>query len=654
LGQVTSGKRYWSDTSAVAGEQFGYRFDDIGNRLTTESGGNEWGAGTRWSNSTNSLLNQLSSRSVPSTFDVIGSATNTSTVTVNDQATTRKGTFYRAELTAANATGPVYIGVTNLSVLNNGSSTNDLLRTETGNVFLPQALEQFTYDVDGNLLTDGRWTYAWDGENRLVSLTANTNVPTAARLKIELGYDVQGRRTSKKVSAWNGSSYVAQSTNRFVYDGWNLLGELDVPSGTLVRSYVWGTDLSGTTQGAGGVGGLLMTVIQTGAEAGTYFAAYDGNGNVVGLIRSSDGLARAEYEYGPFGEVIRASGPIAKTNPFRFSTKFQDDESDLLYYGYRYYNAFTGRWPSRDPIAERGGANLYGFVGNDCLNRVDLAGLAWYDFYSQTIQQAVDLGKASLDGSQNWVLAGTAATVLDIAALGLQGLPSSQIGPEAARLGDLLGDPTLEKAIGTPLANSGSGAGAFSGDPSWENAGGLAQDISTLFSVMAGLRGGQKALAAYPGGARGFLQNLLKSGKITLEEYKRELCKLWSGRKAAEFAGNPAGKLAYDAANKTWTSPGGLVYGQGSAQGNRVLHILDHTVANPAKPVHSIFSVPRNQVIGLVDEAWAARSGQGVPQANGNRVWTVGMGRQVGTGGQTAIQIVVRDGTTEIITAFPK
>jgi RHS repeat-associated protein len=41
---------------------------------------------------------------------------------------------------------------------------------------------------------------------------------------------------------------------------------------------------------------------------------------------------------------------MARANPFRFSTKYQDDETDLLYYGYRYYNAGTGRWLSRDPI----------------------------------------------------------------------------------------------------------------------------------------------------------------------------------------------------------------------------------------------------------------------------------------------------------------
>ena len=46
----------------------------------------------------------------------------------------------------------------------------------------------------------------------------------------------------------------------------------------------------------------------------------------------------------------------------------------VTYYGYRYYDPVTGRWPSRDPIGERGGVNLYGFVGNDGVNSWDLLG----------------------------------------------------------------------------------------------------------------------------------------------------------------------------------------------------------------------------------------------------------------------------------------
>lgn len=102
------------------------------------------------------------------------------------------------------------------------------------------------------------------------------------------------------------------------------------------------------------------------------------------------GAVSAHYRYGPFGEVLRATGPMAKVNPFRFSTKYQDDETDLLYYGYRYYNASTGRWLSEDPINESGfklyagrgrwfypdeEKNLYRFVGNNPNDTYDLYGL---------------------------------------------------------------------------------------------------------------------------------------------------------------------------------------------------------------------------------------------------------------------------------------
>ena len=82
----------------------------------------------------------------------------------------------------------------------------------------------------------------------------------------------------------------------------------------------------------------------------------------------------ARYEYGPFGEMIRMTGPMAKLNPFRFSTKYHDDETDLLYYGHRYYSPSMGRWLSRDPIEERGGRNLYGFVGNNSVCAFDILG----------------------------------------------------------------------------------------------------------------------------------------------------------------------------------------------------------------------------------------------------------------------------------------
>jgi RHS repeat-associated protein len=78
---------------------------------------------------------------------------------------------------------------------------------------------------------------------------------------------------------------------------------------------------------------------------------------------------------GPFGELINATGPMAIANPFRFSTKYQDDETGLPYYGYRYYIPTIGSWPNRDPIGEEGLINLYAYVANDPIIEVDLLGL---------------------------------------------------------------------------------------------------------------------------------------------------------------------------------------------------------------------------------------------------------------------------------------
>jgi RHS repeat-associated protein len=55
--------------------------------------------------------------------------------------------------------------------------------------------------------------------------------------------------------------------------------------------------------------------------------------------------------------------------------KYLDDETDLVYYGYRYYNPTGGRWLSRDPIGEKVGKNLYAFAANDSVNNIDFYGL---------------------------------------------------------------------------------------------------------------------------------------------------------------------------------------------------------------------------------------------------------------------------------------
>jgi RHS repeat-associated protein len=106
-----------------------------------------------------------------------------------------------------------------------------------------------------------------------------------------------------------------------------------------------------------------------------YFPTYDGNGNISEYL-SISGTVESHYEYDPFGTLTRLTRSNSTRFQYRFSTKPRDINTGLYYYGYRWYDPLTGRWPSRDPIEESGGLNLYGFVGNDVVNGMDRWGLA--------------------------------------------------------------------------------------------------------------------------------------------------------------------------------------------------------------------------------------------------------------------------------------
>ncbi len=342
-------------------------FDDIGNRISTKVGGDNDGWNLRPANYTVTALNQYTNRTVSGTVDVIGIADARAAVTVNNQTAERKVEYYHLGLALSNSTA-LYPSITNKATYGTTSTT-------TGHVFIPATPEYFNHDADGNLTSDGRWKYTWDAENRLTAMESITNgTPSASWRKLAFVYDAQGRRIRKTVQIGNTNATwgAVIFDNLYVYNGWNLMVELNATNKAIINSYMWGADVSGTEQGAGGVGGLLK-IYRPGAADN--FTVYDANGNLTALVDGSYGTVSANYEYGPFGEVIRATGPTAKVNAFRFSSKYQDDESDLVYYGYRYYSPSTGRWISRDPIAESGGFNLYSMVCNATVNGFDVLGL---------------------------------------------------------------------------------------------------------------------------------------------------------------------------------------------------------------------------------------------------------------------------------------
>ncbi len=397
-GQVISGQKRvgTSGTGTIfKGWDAAYAYDDIGNR--TESrfgglGGNSDPVGSETITYTANALNQYEEIANPRAAYVMGTAAYSTSnpalhteVVINGQTADRVGVNFVEKLTPS-GTGPKW------EPLNFELVRDSVTQSFQQHLYVPPVQETLTYDLDGNLTGDGRWTYTWDGENRLVGMTTQAVAESAGvpGLKLTFAYDGLSRRVQKKVEGrtTSGDPWVLRSDTRFVYDGWNMVGEAeylataeDAPptfgGGTAGpywrRTYVWGEDLSGSLQGAGGVGGLLLiNRHERGSKPlRTSWATSDLNGNVIGLVESN---LKAVYEYDPFGKSLRVSEPEEDLNPFRFSTKYTDAETGLSYYGYRYYDAVRGRWMNRDPIEEQGGSNLYGMIGNSAVNKWDYLG----------------------------------------------------------------------------------------------------------------------------------------------------------------------------------------------------------------------------------------------------------------------------------------
>jgi RHS repeat-associated protein len=340
--ELTGAARTWPNSQPVSGQQFGYAYDNIGNRQSASSG-----TGVPPVVYTANSLNQYTDIVTPGLKDIMGAALATNSVTVNGGTADRHGEYFHRQISVANTNQAVWQNVTNIS----GTFT------DKGGLVFPANNQTLAYDADRNLTFDGIWNYQWDGENRLISMnmTNVANIADTNRLRLDFTYDYLGRRIQKTVSVWNSATggFQTSTVNSFVYDGWNLFAILN-PQSSILQSFVWGNDLSGTMTKAGGVGGLLMASI-----SGTNcFTSSDGNGNITALINATDRSLAARYEYNPYGILLRETGLLARQNPFRYSSKYWDDESGLINYNARYYSPSLGKWIGRDPTTDQIFLNL--------------------------------------------------------------------------------------------------------------------------------------------------------------------------------------------------------------------------------------------------------------------------------------------------------
>jgi RHS repeat-associated protein len=260
------------------------------------------------------------------------------------------------------------IGV-NVAQRRNHNEVNELIQI-TDYKPEPPVATALAYDANGNLLDDGEYLYSWDAFNRLVEvrLKADSSVIVG-----QYFYDAMHRRTKRLANLDGNTSLETQAT--YVYDGFNCIYEIPNPKSAIPpTAYVWGNDIIGGPQAAGGVGGLVA-ILTFSPQPSAFYPLFDARGNITAYT-SSSGILTATFEYLPFGALASSTGN-ADTFSYRFSTRPFDPETGLVYYNFRYYSPELGRWMSRDPAGEGAGWNLYVIVASNPINWIDSLGLAY-------------------------------------------------------------------------------------------------------------------------------------------------------------------------------------------------------------------------------------------------------------------------------------
>lgn len=206
----------------------------------------------------------------------------------------------------------------------------------------------FSYDANGSTTGDmkGR-VYQWDADNRLVKISPKAGYTGATTT---LQYDGVGRFTN--VITTNGGTV---SERRFLWCGDELCQSRTASDTIQEHFYEEG----------------IHTLIPN--HESTY-AIKDHLGSVHKNIGINSQSVYAAFYYNPYGGFYRSSQAGTNLDEFRYAGMFYLPEAALYFTRYRAYDPSTGRWLSRDPIAEEGGINLYGYVGGNAVNLVDPTG----------------------------------------------------------------------------------------------------------------------------------------------------------------------------------------------------------------------------------------------------------------------------------------
>lgn len=340
--QLISAVLQTTGNSPAVLKQFAYLYDMAGNRTSEQIGGSSPSQTSLNSSSFNNL-NQKISESPGGTMQVQGSLNGTANVTVNGNAATVSTnltfTGYASNIVASVSGTSNSISVS--ATYSSGTATNQY------GVFVTGTTNQvLAYDADGELTNDGAGrTFQWEN-GELTSVTQGG-------VETDYYYDGLGHRIAEV-----GPGTFA---NYYLWSGSELCEQYTASIGLLARTKRFYPQ------------GETISFNEDYYSPTPYYYTRDHLGSVR-EVTDGTGTIQARYDYDPYGRKTLVQG--ADFSDFGYAGMYFDQPSGLNLTLFRAYDSNAGRWLSRDPIQELGGVDLYSYVGNDPLNRLDWSGLS--------------------------------------------------------------------------------------------------------------------------------------------------------------------------------------------------------------------------------------------------------------------------------------
>ncbi len=253
----------------------------------------------------------------------------------------------------------------------------------------------YLYDPLDQLIKEGEKSYSFDSLGNPTDCKINDLNQIVSSVNEDFNYDANGNLTQRNETSYTFDAFgrlktivTPEKTVCYTYDPFSRIFSKQTNDEELI--FLYDNDFEiGRMDSAGKIFELKVLGLGVKADAGASVALYlqgkwyvplhDVQGNIIALV-DERGVLQEKYPCNAFGE--EESGTFI--NPWRFASKRMDE--GLLIFRYRFYDPALKRWITPDPLGFVDGRNLYRYVLNSPLNRLDQFGLEVEWIFSTSYQ----------------------------------------------------------------------------------------------------------------------------------------------------------------------------------------------------------------------------------------------------------------------------